>query len=86
MHTIKMPENIHLSVYLLKHDIITLKIRFIEPLHNKTSDLDFASSEDPDQPEHPPNLIRVFTVHTKKAMNGHLLPTERTAKTLIRQV
>ena len=41
----------------LKHDIITLKIRFIEPLHDKTSDLDFASSEDPDQPEHPTALI-----------------------------
>ena len=34
--------------YFIKHDIITLKIRLIEPLHDKTSDLDSASSEDPD--------------------------------------
>ena len=54
MHNIKMPKNMHSSVYFLKHDSITLKIRFIEPLHDKTSDLDFASSEDPDQPERPP--------------------------------
>ena len=80
MHNIKMPKNIHLFVYFLKHDIITLKIRFIEPLHDKTSDLDFASSEDPDQSEHPPTLIRVFTVPTKNAINGHLLPLERTAR------
>ena len=65
MHNIKMPKNTHSSVYFLKHDIITLNIRFIEPLHDKTSDLDFGSSKDPDQPEHPPTLIRVFTVHTK---------------------
>ena len=65
MHNIKMPKNIHSSVYFSKHDIITLKIRLIEPLHDKTSDLDFASSEDPDQPGHPPTLIRVFTVRMK---------------------
>ena len=85
MHNIKMPKNMNLSVYFLKYDI-ALKIRFIEPLHDKTCDLDFASSEDPDQPEHPPTLIRVFTVRTKNAMNGHLLPIERTARTLIRPV
>ena len=56
MHNIKVPKNIHSSVYFFKHYIITLKIIFIEPLHDKTSDLDFASSEDPDQPEHPPNI------------------------------
>ena len=54
MHNIKMPKNIHLSVYFLKHDILTLKIRFIEPFHEETSDLDFAYSEDSDHPEHPP--------------------------------
>ena len=80
MHTIKRPKNIHSSVYFLKHDFITLKIRFIK-LHDKTSDLDFASSEDPDQPEHPPTLIRVFTVRTKNAKKGHYLPIERTAMT-----
>ena len=71
---IKMSKNIHSSVYFLKHDIITLKIRFIEPLHDKTSYLDFASR------------IRVFTVRTKNAMNCHLQPIERTARTLIRPV
>ena len=74
------------SVYFLKYDIITLKVRFIEPLHDKTRDFDFASSENLDQPEHPFNLIRVFTVHRKNVMNGHLLSIERTARTLIRPV
>ena len=86
MLNIKMPKNIHSSVYFLKHYIITLRIRFIEPLHDKRSDLDFASSIDLDQPEHPPTLIRVFTVRTKNAMNGHLLSIERTERTLIRPV
>ena len=63
-------------VYFLKHDILTLK----------TSDLDFASSEDSNQPEHLPTVIRVFTVRTKNATKGHLLPIERTARTMIRQV
>ena len=86
MYNIKMPKNIHSSVYFLKHDNLTLKIRFIELLHDKRSDLDFASSEDSDQPEHPPTLIRVFTVRTKNATKGHLLPTECLARILIRQV
>ena len=86
MHNIKMHRNIHSSVYFLKHDISTLKIRFIKPLQDKPSDLDFASSENPDQPEHPSTLIRVLTVRTKNSMNGHLLPIERTARTLIRPV
>ena len=86
MYNIKMPKTYIRQIHFLKHDIITLKIRFIEPLHDKTSDLDFASSEDTDQSEHPPTLIRVFTVRTKNAMNGHLLPIERTARTLIRPV
>ena len=81
-----MPKNIHSSVYFLKHNILTLKIRFIESLHDKTSDLDFACSKDSDQPEHPPTLIRVFTVRTKNATKGHLLPIERTGRTLIRPV
>ena len=40
---------------------------------------DCATSEDSDQPWHPPSLIRVFAVPKKKAY----LPTESTAKTLI---
>ena len=74
MHKIKMPKSIHSSGFFLKHDILTVKIRFFEPLHDKTSDLDFASSENSDEPEHPPTLIRVFTVRTKIATKGHLLP------------
>ena len=80
-----MPKNINSCVYFL-HDILTLKIRSIEPLHDETSDFDFVSSEDSYQPEHPPTLIRVFTVHTKNATKGHLLPFEHTARTLIRPV
>ena len=82
MHNIKMPKTYIRQIYFLKHDIITLKIRFIEPLHVKTSDLDFASNEDPDQPEQSTALIRVFTVRMKNATKGHLLAIERTARTL----
>ena len=65
MHNIKVPKNIHSSVYFLKHDIITLKIRFIKPLHDKTSDLDFASIHS-DQSLHCPHeerYERSFTTH-----------------------
>ena len=84
MHKIKMPKTSFICLFLKKHDILTLKIRFIEPLHDKTCNLDFASREDSDQPEHPPTLIRVFTVRTKNATKCHLLPIERTARTWIR--
>ena len=57
MHNIKMPKTYIRQIYFLKHEIVTLKIRFIEPLHDKIRDLDFASNEDPDQPGHPPTLI-----------------------------
>ena len=40
MHNIKMPKNIHLVFIFLKHDVLTVEIRFIEQLHDKTSDLD----------------------------------------------
>ena len=61
-----MPENIHSSVYFLKHGIITFKIRYIEPLHDKTSDLDFTSSEEPHQPKHPPTLISLHCPHVER--------------------
>ena len=77
-----MPKNIHSSDFFFKYDIITLKIRFIEPLHDKTSDLNFASNEDPDQPAHPPVLISLHSPHEER-YEGHLLPIERTARTLI---
>ena len=54
------------QIYFLKHDIITLKISFIEPLHDKTSDLDFASNEDPDQPVNPPTLISLHSPHEER--------------------
>ena len=42
------------------------KIRF-EPLRDKTNKMACAPSEDSDQPGHPPRLIRVFAIRTKKA-------------------
>ena len=39
-----------------------------EPEHNKTYKMAWAPSKDPDQPGHPPSLIRVFTVCMKKAL------------------
>ena len=38
-----------------------------EPPHDKTNKMACVHSEDSDQPGHPPSLIRVFTVHMKKA-------------------
>ena len=38
-----------------------------EPPRDKTNKMACAPSEDPDQPGHPPSLIRVFAVHLKKA-------------------
>ena len=38
-----------------------------EPQHDKTNKMTCASSEDSDQPGHPPSLIKVFTVCMKKA-------------------
>ena len=38
-----------------------------ESCHDKTNKMACVPSEDSDQPGHPPSLIRVFTVHMKKA-------------------
>ena len=38
-----------------------------EPPHDKTNKMICAPSEDSDQPGHPPSLIRVFAVRTKKS-------------------
>ena len=38
-----------------------------EPPHDKTNKMTFVASEDTDQPEHQPSLIRVFAVCIKKA-------------------
>ena len=46
--------------------------------HDKTSKMTCVSSEDSDQPGHPPNLIRVFTVRMKKAwVLSYLLIAQR---------
>ena len=55
----------------------------IESRHDKTSKLICAPSEDSDQSGHLPSLIRVSAVRLKQNL-GPKLPTERTAKTLIR--
>ena len=41
--------------------VIALFVEY-EPVHNKTKKMTCAPSEDSDQPEHPPSLIRVFAV------------------------
>ena len=40
--------------------------RTFELLHDKTNKMTCVLSKDSDQPEHPPSLIRVFTVRMKK--------------------
>ena len=56
----------------LKHIVLStgmLRIHFPyaenEPPHDKTNKMACASSEDSDQPGHPPSQIRVFTVRIK---------------------
>ena len=43
-----------------------------EPPHDKTSKIGCATSEDSDQPRHPPSLIRVCCLHEESL--GPLLP------------
>ena len=42
--------------------------QIFEPHHDRTNKMTCAPSEDSDQPGHLPSLIRVFTVHMKKAL------------------
>ena len=51
---------------LFQHSLGLSKSTY-EPPHEKTNKMSFAPSEDPDQPGHPPSLISVFAVRTKKA-------------------
>ena len=44
--------------------------KHFEPPHDKTNKMTFVPSEDSDQPEHPPSLIRVFAVHSMGSL-GH---------------
>ena len=46
---------------------VFIQSKIIEPTHDKTNQMACASSEDSDQPGHPPSLIRVFAVRMKKA-------------------
>ena len=59
-----------LSKIMFKFRIITAilwNVPIFEPPHDKTNKIARAPSEDSDQPGHPPSLIRVFAVRTKKA-------------------
>ena len=47
-------------------DESALRLLIYEPPHDKTNKKT-VPSEDPDQPGHPPSLIRVFAVHMEKA-------------------
>ena len=67
----------------LQADIDFLTRSPLEPNHDKTYKMACASSEDSDQPGHPPSLIRGFAVHMKKPWVLSY-PFERTVKTLIR--
>ena len=53
-----------------------------EPPHDKTNEMACAPSEDSEQLGHPPSLISLRCPHEESW--GPELPTERTAKTLIR--
>ena len=55
----------------------------IEPRHDKPNKMICAPSEDSDQPGHPPSLIS-FRRCPPEANLGPKLPSERTAKSLIR--
>ena len=55
----------------------------IEPRHDKTNKMICAPSEDSAQPGHPPQSDQSQRC-SPEANLGHMLPTERTAKALIR--
>ena len=57
------PENLRIRLNLK-----TIPIQTLEPHRDKTNKMACASSEDSDQPRHPPSLISVFAVCLKKAM------------------
>ena len=42
--------------------------KHFEPPHDKTNKMTFVPSEDSDQSEHPPSLIRVFAVRSMGSM------------------
>ena len=70
------PNNEKEKARILKEGL--LRFLIFEPPHDKTNKMACASSEDSDQPGHPPSLIRVFGVCTKKAwVLSYLLSAQR---------
>ena len=53
--------NVHLSAEQ-PSDPKTYNASLYEPSHDKTNKMAYASTEDSDQPGHPPSLISVFVV------------------------
>ena len=47
--------------------------KHFEPPHDKTIKMTFVSSEDSDQPGHPPSLIRVFVMRSVSSLGPSLL-------------
>ena len=68
-----------LAIYLNNYLSRTL---IFEPPHDKTNAMACGPSEDSDQPGHPFGLVSLRCSHEESL--GPWLPTERTAKTLIR--
>ena len=57
-----------ITTHLLdRYSTLFLKTCRNEPPHDKTNTMNFAPSEDSDQPGHSPSLIRVFAVRMKIA-------------------
>ena len=58
-------EKNHATFFFMLEMFILLIITYkFESPHDKTNKMICAPSENPDQPGHPPSLIRVFTVHS----------------------
>ena len=57
-----------LDLLYLEHILDTFGHFIDESPHDKTNKIACAPSEDSDQPEHPPSLIRVVTIRMKKAL------------------
>ena len=65
---VMLPDHLDMTIVVnwdIKPQIVQNK-NTSEPPHDKTNKMVCAPSEDSDQPGHPPSLIRVFTVRTKK--------------------
>ena len=52
------------SALILKLKLKTIHLSSFEPPYDKTNEMACASTEDSDQPGHPPSLIRVFAVRS----------------------